>query len=105
MMIATNVREVQLVGKLYNDNLMGFFVILCLYFLQKKRPMTAATMLTLGISIKAGAILALPGLLVCLARNFKIKILLPCLFLIISVQVLVALPFTNNKVAGFLGYK
>ena len=48
---------------LFNDTILGLYIVAAVYFMAENRPMWAAFMLTLGISIKAGAMLLLPGLL------------------------------------------
>jgi predicted membrane-bound dolichyl-phosphate-mannose-protein mannosyltransferase len=46
---------------MFNDSLLSFYILLCLYFVAMNRPIPGALCLTLGLSIKAGAILLIPG--------------------------------------------
>jgi predicted membrane-bound dolichyl-phosphate-mannose-protein mannosyltransferase len=48
---------------MFNDSILALYVILCIYSMVKDRPGLAALMLSLAISIKAGALLLLPGVL------------------------------------------
>ena len=49
--------------QMYNDSFMMLYIVLCLYFLSTNRYKLAALMATLGLSIKAGALLVLPVVL------------------------------------------
>jgi uncharacterized membrane protein len=51
---------------LFNDSLLGIYIVASIYLMTVNRPMWAALMLTVGISIKAGAMLLIPGLLGCI---------------------------------------
>jgi Gpi18-like mannosyltransferase len=46
---------------MFNDSLLAFYVIMCLYLVSYNKPLLATLMLTSGLSIKAGAILLIPG--------------------------------------------
>jgi uncharacterized membrane protein len=46
---------------LYNDTLLGFYCVICMWLLSINRPLLAAIFLSLGISIKAGAVLLVPS--------------------------------------------
>jgi hypothetical protein len=46
---------------LYNDTFLGFYCVICIWLLSINRPLIAATFLSLGISIKAGAVLLIPS--------------------------------------------
>jgi uncharacterized membrane protein len=48
----------------FNDALLGFYITLALYCLIKSRmPLLASLFFTLAISVKAGAVLLVPGFL------------------------------------------
>ena len=46
-----------------NDQFLGTFIILTVYFMAKERPYASAASLSLGLSIKAGGLLLIPALL------------------------------------------
>lgn len=46
---------------LYNDTFLGFYCVICMWMLSNNRPLLAAVFLSLGISIKAGAVLLVPS--------------------------------------------
>ena len=46
---------------LYNDTFLGFYCVICMWLLSNNRPLLAAVFLSLGISIKAGAVLLVPS--------------------------------------------
>ena len=48
---------------LFNDSLLGIYIVASIYLMTVNRPMWAALKLTVGISIKAGAMHLIPGLL------------------------------------------
>lgn len=48
---------------LFNDSILALYVVLCVYFVSSNKPLIAALMLTLAMSIKAGAMLLVPSFL------------------------------------------
>ena len=62
MLISNNGMR-QLNQMMFNDSIMSFYVLLCILFVSKNRPISGAFSLTLGLSIKTGAILLFPGFL------------------------------------------
>lgn len=62
MLISNNGMR-QLNQMMFNDSIMSFYVLLCMFFVSKNRPISGAFSLTLGLSIKTGAILLFPGFL------------------------------------------
>lgn len=46
-----------------NDSIVTVYVVLAIYFLTSNRPLISSLMLTVALSIKAGAILLIPGFL------------------------------------------
>lgn len=62
-MLVANEKARQLNLKLFNDCILTVYVFLCMFFLSKGSPKTSTLFLTLGLSIKTGAILAVPGVL------------------------------------------
>jgi Gpi18-like mannosyltransferase len=47
----------------FNDSILALYVILCLYFMSSGWPKISVFMLTIAISIKAGALLMVPAAL------------------------------------------
>lgn len=47
----------------HNDNIMSFYLVVALYFLVTSRPIWGSAFLSIGLSVKAGAILMLPTFL------------------------------------------
>jgi Gpi18-like mannosyltransferase len=69
---------------LFNDSILELYIIFCIYFVTINRPLWASLMLSLGISIKAGAILLLPGFLGWTQYQYGTLTLLSACTLIIS---------------------
>ena len=90
---------------LFNDSILALYVVLCLYFITCNRPHIAALMLSLALSIKAGAILLLPGLLGWTHYMYGTKKLIMSIFIIVFLQLLMVAPFIFNPVAWLLGFK
>ena len=70
---------------LFNDSILALYVVLCLYCITSNRPVIAALMLTLALSIKAGAILLLPGLLGWIHYKYGAQKLVFSLLIIVGV--------------------
>jgi len=70
---------------LFNDSILALYVVLCLYFITSNRPAVAALMLTLALSIKAGAILLIPGLLGWTHYKYGAQKLIWSIFIIVGV--------------------
>jgi len=47
----------------FNDSILSFYLVACVYAIAKNWPLLGAGMLTLAISIKAGGVLMLPAFL------------------------------------------
>jgi Gpi18-like mannosyltransferase len=62
-MIILNPKVNELYQLLYNDSFVEFYNFACIFFAMKNKPVLAAAMLSMAISIKAGAVLMLPSLL------------------------------------------
>jgi uncharacterized membrane protein len=60
-MLLTNFRVAQLNQFQFNDSILALYAVLCLFLIQRNRPLLAACALTLGLSIKAGAMLLMPA--------------------------------------------
>ena len=46
---------------MFNDSILAFYVLLCMYFVASNKPIKGVFALSLGLSIKAGAILMVPS--------------------------------------------
>ena len=55
--IMLNPKVNELYQLLYNDSFVEFYNVACIYLAARNRPVLAAVMLSLAISIKAGAVL------------------------------------------------
>jgi len=84
---------------LFNDTILALYVIGTMYLVQTNRPIIAALLLTLAISIKAGALLVVPSLLGWTQYKYGTQTLIVSCFIIVSFQILVALPFTEPEYA------
>lgn len=63
LVIMLNPKVNELYQLLYNDSFVEFYNLACIYLAVRNQPVAAAAMLSMAISIKAGAILLLPSLL------------------------------------------
>jgi len=89
----------------YNENFTTFYIVLCLFFFTRQQPLLAALTLSVSMSIKGGTVIILPALLGCVHYSHGTITLLKSVLIIISVQVIVALPFIYDPVARLLGFK
>jgi len=48
---------------MYNDEIMALFIIISIYYCAKNRPLLGSFWFTVGLSIKAGAVLMIPSIL------------------------------------------
>lgn len=48
---------------MYNDEIMMLYMLIAIYYSIKSKPIVASVFLTLGLSVKAGVILLMPGFL------------------------------------------
>ncbi len=55
---------------LFNDSFMSFYFTLTIYYIAKSSPILASFFASLALSLKAGGILILPGLLACVQYGF-----------------------------------
>ena len=70
---------------MFNDEIMGMYLVLTIYFLAvAHRPYVAALMLTLGLSMKAGVMLILPSFLGGIQYAFGTKTLIISVILIVA---------------------
>jgi|TARA_B110000285_G_C14996379_1_gene549022 hypothetical protein len=48
---------------MYNDEIMVLYLIMAVFYSLKNKPMLASFFITMGLGVKAGVILMLPGFL------------------------------------------
>ena len=58
-----NKEEKRYFSTMYNDEIMTLYLIMCIYFCATNKPYLATIVFSLGLSIKAGCLLLLPGFL------------------------------------------
>lgn len=68
----------------FNDSFLCLYITLCIYFCTVGRPLSSAFMLTLAISIKAGALLIIPACLGIIQYQYGIMKLVPSLVIIVA---------------------
>jgi hypothetical protein len=72
---------------------MALYLVICIYQAIKDRPYLASCFLTLGLGIKAGVLLIIPGFLGSVQMNYGIVKLLGCIIIILLYQVATAYVF------------
>jgi len=50
-------------SEMYNDEIMALYLIMAVYYSLKNKPMVASFFVSMGLGVKAGVILILPGFL------------------------------------------
>lgn len=89
---------------MYNDTVMMLYLLISIYNFGKGSPILGSFWCTMALGVKAGIILILPSLLGSIMYNHGLKMLIICTAVIVSFQVLIALPFVINdtKVKDYL---
>lgn len=83
--LIANERLRKLNVQLFNDSLMFFYLVFATYLIViHKRPKLASLFITLGISLKVGALLILPSFLGIVQYQYGFRNLLVVIFIIIS---------------------
>jgi predicted membrane-bound dolichyl-phosphate-mannose-protein mannosyltransferase len=83
--------------KLYNDQMMELFCVLGIYLLScHSSPLLSSFSFTVAMSLKAGAILYLPGLLGTIQYRYGLRRLVAAILIIVGWQVAVAAPFLKQ---------
>jgi hypothetical protein len=78
-------RDRELYQLMFNDEIMGMYLVLTIYFLAvAHKPYMAAITLTLGLSMKAGVMLILPSFLGGIQYVFGTKTLITSLVIIVA---------------------
>lgn len=83
LMANEEIREINQL--LFNDSILALYVVLCVYFVSSNKPLVAALMLTLAMSIKAGAMLLVPSFLGSIMYQWGTKKLVYSLVIIVAV--------------------
>lgn len=60
-MLLANEQSRELNQMMFNDSILAFYILMCLYFVSSNKPIKGVIFLTLALSIKAGAMLLVPG--------------------------------------------
>ena len=85
---------------MFNDQITELYLVICIYLLLVKgNPVLASLFYTLGLSIKAGALLLLPSLLGWIQYQHGTKNLLASTMLIIGFQVAIVAPICHTPTA------
>jgi hypothetical protein len=79
--------------KMFNDQIMALYLVISVYYAITNCPLTASFFFTVGMGVKAGLILLIPGFLGSIQLNYGLPKLLVCIAVIVGVQVITALPF------------
>jgi Gpi18-like mannosyltransferase len=69
---------------MFNDSLLALYALLCIRFMVSGKPMLASFMMTLGISIKAGGLLLIPGVLGFIHQHYGPSALLMAVGIVVS---------------------
>tara|TARA_B110000285_G_C15125383_1_gene619855 strand:- start:692 stop:1102 length:411 start_codon:yes stop_codon:yes gene_type:complete len=89
----------------FNDSILELYIILTFFFVSSNKPLKGAFCLTMGLGIKAGVLLTLPGFFGWVQyQHGTIKLALTVL-IFLGVQFLLAAPFTCDPISRLLGFK
>ena len=103
-MLATNWRYKALQSEIYNDTILEFYLCWAIYFLVTNKPVLGSLFLALSLSIKSGALLAVPAFLgIIHLHNGPVKLIVS-IVIVVGIQVLVAAPFVSDRAAKALGF-
>lgn len=67
---------------MFNDEIMVLYLVMALYYCLKSRPLLASFWVTMGLGVKAGVILILPGFLGSIQYNHGTIVLIKSLIII-----------------------
>ena len=71
-------------SEMYNDEIMVLYLIMAVYFSLKNKPLVASFLITMGLGVKAGVILILPGFLGSLQYNHGTLVLIKSIVIILG---------------------
>ena len=104
-LIVSNQSLHELYQNLYNETFQEFFVLSAIFCLVAlNRPIVAAVILSLAISLKALAILLLPGMLGWIQYKHGTVSLLASIQVIVAIQFILAAPFVSQTAATMMGW-
>jgi len=69
---------------MYNDEIMALCIIISIYYCAKNRPLLGSFWFTMGLSIKAGAVLMIPSILGQIQYNHGTFTLFKSIFIILG---------------------
>lgn len=82
---------------MYNDTIMMVYLLVAVYNFGNNQPILGSFWTTMALGVKAGIILIMPSLLGSIMYNHGLKMLIICTAVIVSFQVLIALPFVLGE--------
>ena len=82
---------------MFNDQVMALYLALTIYLLAIKcSPILSAIAFSMGLGLKAGVMLMLPSYLGSIQYGYGTLTLFKCIFVIIILQAMLALPFITS---------
>ncbi|KAL6799861.1 glycosyltransferase family 58 protein [Trichoderma sp. SZMC 28012] len=87
----------------FNDCFAAFFLWLSIYFFQRRVWTVGALAYTIGLGVKMSLLLVLPAVVIVLFLGRGFKGALRLLWLMVQVQLLLAIPFITTNWRGYLG--
>ncbi|KAM6485809.1 glycosyltransferase family 58 protein [Trichoderma sp. SZMC 28011] len=87
----------------FNDCFAAFFSWLSIYFFQRRVWTVGALAYTIGLGVKMSLLLVLPAVVIVLFLGRGFKGALRLLWLMVQVQLLLAVPFITTNWRGYLG--
>ncbi|KAL7807281.1 family 58 glycosyltransferase [Trichoderma gracile] len=87
----------------FNDCFAAFFLWLCIFFFQRREWTIGALAYSIGLGVKMSLLLVLPAVVIVLYLGRGFKGALRLLWLMVQVQLLLAIPFITTNWRGYLG--
>lgn len=87
----------------FNDCFAAFFLWLCILFFQRREWTIGALAYSIGLGVKMSLLLVLPAVVIVLYLGRGFKGALRLLWLMVQVQLLLAIPFITTNWRGYLG--
>lgn len=87
----------------FNDCFAAFFLWLSIFFFQRGAWTIGALAYTIGLGVKMSLLLVLPAVVIVLFLGRGFKGALRLLWLMVQVQLVLAIPFITTNWAGYLG--
>lgn len=70
--------------KMFNDQIMTLYLVMCIYYAVSNCPMTASFFLSMGMGVKAGLLLIIPGFLGSIQLNYGLSKLVLSVLIIVG---------------------